>query len=140
MSNRILRSARPAMVAAAVFTLCAALAGPSLAQDSSEPYPDSDDCRSIWNASSAKATCSRNVILGTKPGFCIVTADCSDSNRYSATTAVHAGCYLTGCSAGVNCLYVCTSTVDYEADDDVDILNCSTRLRVGSDCTSDDTS
>ena len=136
MNYRTSRSGSPAIgaIAAALFAVCAALAEPSLASDSSDPpHPALDNCKSIWNASSAAETCKRNLTVGTEPGLCTVTVDCPRGGTYQANSATGAGCYLR--QVMVNSYeYLCTNTETYEADDDTELVNCSAELRVASDC------
>lgn len=133
---------KPAMaaVAAALFAVCTALAGPSLASDSSDQQsPDLDSCKSIWTNSSAADTCVRNLTVDTEQALCRVTVDCPRGGTYQATSTVGAGCYLRDLGMG-NYEYLCTNTVTYEDEDDTELVNCSAELRVASDCSFQDSS
>lgn len=120
-----------------LFALCTALAGTSLAQDSSsQDSPDLDDCKSIWTNSSAANTCVRNLTVDTENEFCRVTVDCPRGGIYQANSTVGAGCYLRYLTVN-SYEYLCTNTVAYEDDDDTELVNCSAVLKVASDCSVD---
>lgn len=137
LPNIALRKPTMVAVAAALFAVCAALAGTSLATDSSDQYsPDLDTCKSIWNDSSAADTCTRNLTVDTAQTLCRVTVDCPRGGIYQANSTVGAGCYLRQISVN-SYEYLCTNTVTYEDEDDTDLVNCSAVLKVASSCVAD---
>ncbi len=129
------RSALALFTAATTLALCAMLAGPSLATNSSDPpHPALADCTSIWNDSSAAETCTRNLTVGTEPGLCTVTVDCPRGGTYQATSTVGAGCYLHQSGGPNSYKYFCTNTETYRDNDDTELVNCSAVLYVASSC------
>ena len=127
---------KPAMatIVAALFAVCTAVAGTSLATDSSDPpHPALDDCKSIWNASSASQTCTRNLAVSTEPGECAVAVDCPRTGSYQANTTVETGCYLR--QTGANSYqYLCRNEVFFDPEDDPELINCEAILEIASSC------
>ncbi len=137
MNYRVSRHGSLVIAAAALFALCVAFAGPSLATDSSDQQsPDLDSCKSIWTDSSAADTCVRNLTVDTANEFCRVTVDCPRGGTYQANSTVGAGCYLRQISVN-SYEYLCTNTVTYEDEDDTELVNCSAVLKVASSCVAD---
>ena len=137
------RSWTTVLVSAIFGLLLVAAGGEGRAGSDPPPHPDLSECQAVWDAGSARNSCSQESV-STGPGKCVIEAECEASPRYANQGYNEGSIPREGCEfdrkdtkggdINLRFWFKCDTEVEFSPNDTDSVTNCDGQLRTGSSC------